>query len=70
MPKRGRPARASVPASEIVKVRLTPSERADLDTVAAENGVSRNELFRDAINEYVADYRERLVFRAPHSVAH
>lgn len=70
MPKRGRPPRADRPATEIVKLRLTPAERADLDAVAAENGVSRNELLRDALNGYVADYRERPVFRATHSVAH
>jgi len=44
-------------------VRLTPAERADLDRVARDNRVPAAKVLRDAVNEYVADYRDRAVFR-------
>lgn len=50
-------------ASQYVKVRVTPSQKAALREVASENRANVARVVRDAVNEYVADYRERRVFR-------
>jgi len=44
------------------RVRLTLAERRDLDSVARENHSTVSAVLRDAVNDYVADYRERAVF--------
>lgn len=63
--RRGRlPRIPNSPATERIEFRLTKTERADLDAVAAENRAKVAELVRSAVNEYVADYRERAVFRS------
>jgi hypothetical protein len=54
----------SASSTERLTIRLTPDERRDLETVARENGTSLAETLREAVNEYVADYRERAVFVA------
>jgi hypothetical protein len=43
---------------------LTPAERADLEAAARENGVSIATLLREAVNEYVADYRDHVPFNS------
>lgn len=58
-----RPRRYQQPADRAVRVRLTESQRADLEDVAAANGVDLSGVIRDAIDEYVSDYREKSVFR-------
>lgn len=58
-----RPARVDEPASTRISVRLTPAERADLNRVARDNRVPAAKVIREAVNEYVADYRERVLFR-------
>jgi len=60
MPK---PARLDEPASSRVTIRLTPGERADLDRVARDNRMRTATVVREAVNEYVSDYRDRRVFR-------
>lgn len=51
------------PASAMVMVRITPSQRRHLEQVAADNRTSLTGVVREAVNEYVADYGERKVFR-------
>lgn len=46
-------------------VRLTQEERRDLEQVARENRLTVAAVIRDAVNEFVADYREQRVFRLP-----
>lgn len=64
---RGRPPRQNEPSTAKVGVRLTSSERAELQRVARENRQSVASVVRDAVNEYVADYRERRVFGGQNS---
>jgi len=59
---RGRPPRQAEPSTSKVGVRLTPAERRDLQQVAKESRQSVAAVVRDAVNEYVADYRERGIF--------
>lgn len=42
-------------------IRLSDQERADLVTVAAENGKTLTEMIREAVTTYVADYREEKI---------
>jgi len=46
-----------------LSVRLTPDERRDLESVARDNQTSLTDVLREAVNEYVADYRDRAVFQ-------
>jgi hypothetical protein len=55
-------------ATASIHVRLTPGQRLELRRVAAENGTGVAGVIREAVNEYVADYRETRkagVFRSP-----
>ena len=58
----GRKPKRDVAAEDRISFRVTRTERAELDAAAKENDVSVTDLVRDAVNEYVADYRERAVF--------
>lgn len=60
-----RPSRAAAPARNRVVVRVTVDELRDLTQVARENGTTLAGVIRDAVNEYVTDYREAGVFRLP-----
>jgi hypothetical protein len=64
--KTGRPADSPAPYNRrapAFRVRLTQEERARLDAVADENGVTRTELLRLAVNTFVEDYRDgELIF--------
>lgn len=64
---RGRPSRVPGESAPIrLSVRMTTSERGALEEVARENCVSLAEVVREAVNEYVADYRDDFqVFRKP-----
>lgn len=63
--RRGRP-RASEPAADVIRLRVTPAQRLELKRVAAENpgmgGMSG--VIREAVNEYVADYKDTRIFRS------
>lgn len=62
-PRRRRPAlHEGTPASESVRIRVTAAQRLDLKRVAEENGTGISGIIREAVDEYVADYRERRVF--------
>jgi len=58
-----RPARADTAATDTIRVRVTPSERRDLEHVARENHTNLAGVIREAVNEYVADYRDEPTFR-------
>lgn len=60
--KRGRPRVHDEPTS-VVGVRVTPAQRLELRRVAAENGTGVSGVIREAVEEYVSDYRETGVFR-------
>lgn len=60
-----RPLRSGEPSNLRLRVRITASERRALTEVARENRANVSRVVRDAVNEYVADYRDRQVFRGP-----
>jgi len=61
-----RPTRFDEPASEAIRVRVTPAQRSDLEQVARDNNTDVAGAIRQAVNDYVADYREgHPVFRGP-----
>ena len=62
-----RPSLFGEAATEMIRVRVTRSQRRDLEQVARENRADLSGVIRDAVNTYVADYRERPVFRSPES---
>jgi hypothetical protein len=57
-----RPALFGEPATDAIRVRVTPQQRRDLERVARENCTDLAGVIRDAVNTYVADYRESGVF--------
>jgi predicted DNA-binding protein len=57
-----RKPRSEAASMDVLVIRVTSEERRDLDQVARENGQTRADVIREAVNEYVADYRERGVF--------
>ena len=63
-----RKPRAEEAASQVIRVRITTTERRDLEHVAKENGTSLTDVIRLAVNTFVADYRDKPVFRGPESV--
>jgi hypothetical protein len=60
--KRGGRPRSIDPATTAIRVRVTDAQRLDLRRVAAENRTNISGVIRQAVNEYVSDYRSRLVF--------
>ena len=58
----GRPFIPGNPATECIRIRVTPEVKADLDQVARDNLTTRSGVIREAVNEYVFDYRTRPVF--------
>lgn len=61
--KRGRPSRvAQEPSLCRLEMRLTLNERVALLEVARETNLSVSAVLREAVNEFVGDYRERAVF--------
>lgn len=49
-----------------IRIRVTTAQRLDLEQVARENNTNVAGVIRDAVNTFVADYRERRpVFRGP-----
>lgn len=62
--RRGRPPRVKgKPASRRQMFWLTEDEEAALKAAAAESGLPVATLIRDAVNEFVADYTDRRIFR-------
>ena len=54
----GRPRILDDLAETVIRVRVTRSEWRDLKQVAAENRTCVSVAIREAVNEYVSDYRE------------
>lgn len=65
--KRGRPPLFGVPLSRTLEIQVTEAQADDLKSVAELEGRDKTAVIRDAINEYVADFRERRVFVLPKS---
>lgn len=61
-PRRGRPPRAGVRSTRTIKTKVTDAEKSDLREIAALEGKTLSEVVRSAINEFVGDFRERVVF--------
>lgn len=62
--RRGRPRLApEAPASTSIHVRVTPAQRLDIRRVAEETGTNTSGILREAVNEFVGDFRDRQVFR-------
>lgn len=61
--RRGRRPRADTASTHTVRFLVTESERKELQAVAKENGQPVSTLIRDAVNEFVSDYKERSLFR-------
>ena len=51
------------PATSVLRIRVTPTQQRELEVVARENQTTISAMIRDAVNEYVADYREDVPFR-------
>ncbi len=54
--------RAGARAGRVIAVRVTAAEAADLAAVARDSRMTVSAVIREAVNEFVADYRERGVF--------
>ena len=50
------------PATVRISIRVTPSVKSDLEQVARDNLTTSAGVIREAVNEYVFDYRNRPVF--------
>ena len=69
--KPGRPCRVrNEPASARIWAWLTPTERADLGSIAVAQGEPIAVVIREAVNVYVADFRDRAVFVTDNSIGH
>jgi len=66
---RSRPRRDDS-VSEVIRVRVTPAQRLELRRVARENGTLVSEVIREAVDEYVSDYRESGIFRGTKRLGH
>jgi hypothetical protein len=54
----GRPRRFEEPATEAVRIRITPRQKRQLEQVARENRTDLSGAIRDAVESFVADYRD------------
>lgn len=59
----GRPTRGDSRSERVIRFRLTDQEYVAMQQVAAEQRQKLSSVVREAVNEYVADYTERRVFR-------
>lgn len=59
-----KPCRFGEPVTEaVIVVRVTRAQRRDLEQIARDNQSTISEFIREATDEAVSDYRDRLVFR-------
>lgn len=64
--RRGRRPMFDEPARAAIRIRVTRSQRIELEQVARENNTDVAGAIREAVNCFVSDYREnRPVFRGP-----
>jgi hypothetical protein len=59
-----RPRLFDVAVSRNRSVRLTAAQARELEDVARDNATNVGDVIREAVNEYVSDYRERVIFPA------
>lgn len=64
-----RPTRFAEAATETIRVRVTPSQKRDLQRIASENDTDVAGVIRDAVDEYAADYRESACFAVQNSTS-
>jgi predicted DNA-binding protein len=60
-----RPALFGEPATDAIRIRVTPEQRRALERVASQNQMVIAEVIREAVNTFVADYGDASVFRGP-----
>lgn len=60
--RRGRPPRANRRSTKRIEFVVTEEEHADLERVAADAKQPIATVIRQAVDEFVADYREKKVF--------
>lgn len=65
----GRRALFGTAATALIRVRVTPEQRQELLRVAQDNRTDVSSVIREAVNEFVADYRETVPFRGTKSAA-
>lgn len=53
-----RPPTFGTPATAAIRIRVTPAQRQTLEAVAHDNHTTVAGVIRDAVNGYVADYRD------------
>lgn len=58
-----RPPKFGTPAVHVIVVRVTDEQRTALAQVAGENQTDLSGVIREAVNTYVADYKESVPFR-------
>ena len=56
--RRGPHPQYDEPADVVLRVRVTETQRRDLEQVARDNQLTLSGAIREAVNEYAADYRE------------
>lgn len=59
-----RPLMFDAAATETIKVRVTPEQKRDLARIADANQTDLAGVIREAVNEYVADFRDQPCFVA------
>jgi hypothetical protein len=64
---RGRRPLFGTRATERIEFVVTVEQREDIVAIAAEEGRAVAMVIRDAVNEYVGDFREKQVFRGRRS---
>jgi hypothetical protein len=45
-------------ASDVIRIRVTPAQRRELEQVAHDNRLTLSATIREAVDEFTADYRE------------
>ena len=60
--RRGRPPRAGVRATKRIEFVVTDQERRALEKMAKDNRQTMADAVREAVNSFVGDYGERVVF--------
>lgn len=61
--KRGQPPIYGTPLTKKIEVWVTEEQFHDLKSVAQGENRKQSEVIRDAVDSYVGDFRERLVFK-------
>jgi len=57
-----RPTRYGAAATETIRVRVTPEQKQDLERVAHDNDTDVSGVIREAVDEYISDFRDKGCF--------